>query len=137
MDSDSQEGGGSDSASNSSGELTIPSSAQQTSDESDSNKKTIKTDPCTSKKSPAFEWSVSNPEDDEQLSRRPSKDESSSSSESPQFGDEYTVYFYNTKEPTGSGLDNSLKECKADDSDSKVSVFANIKLTGKVIYGCP
>ncbi|XP_025832441.1 zinc finger SWIM domain-containing protein 8 isoform X3 [Agrilus planipennis] len=103
IDSDSQEGGGSDSASSSSsnGRNQVPN-----------------TKPENIQGTSRTDW-------DDPTSRRPSKDESSSSSESPQSGDEYTVYFYNPKDVDN--LSTSPKEPKAEDTDNR-NVFSNIKL---------
>lgn len=123
IDSDSQEGGGSDSASNSSAEIT-PLSTQQSgsSDDGELHKKIITNNLKSPKKKPNLNWIESS-------SRRPSKDESSSSnSESPQSGDEYNVYFYNSKEAPSTSAD-ILKEVTkhSEETDGKASVFANIK----------
>lgn len=131
IDSDSQEGGGSDSASNSSAELTAASTQQSgSSDDSDSNKKSLpNNNPSleTTPKKSSLGWSLTSAH--ESSSRRPSKDESSSSnSESPQSGDEYNVYFYNTKEITNTSNDVIKDSTKpSEDPDGKTSVFANIK----------
>lgn len=65
-------------------------------------------------------------------SRRASKDESTSSSNSdtPQSGDEYTVYFYNSKDSSTlydtSGNSTNTKDPKVEDGDGK-NLFTNVR----------
>lgn len=63
-------------------------------------------------------------------SRRPSKDESTSSSnsESPQSGDEYNVYFYNSKDigMISVNAQHSVS-VKLDDVDDKASMFSSLR----------
>lgn len=120
VDSDSQEGGGSDTSSSS--ERDTGASLQQSanSDDSDSGKKDSKKDD--------LEWDSG--EKHSEL-RRDSKDDSASSanSDSQQSGDEYNMYFYNTKQIDGLSA-NVQKEVKtADNGDNKSAVFANLKHT--------
>ncbi|ENN82733.1 hypothetical protein YQE_00899, partial [Dendroctonus ponderosae] len=68
--------------------------------------------------------------DTEEESRVPSKEESGSSSESPNSGDEYVVYFYNAKEENASldRPDNQLAISQSlDNSDSRFDVFSEIR----------
>lgn len=128
VDSDSQEGGGSDTASSSSSNRDNGGLLRQSgnSDDSDGSKKVYlaREQAGTSKKT--TEWdggSVGKM----CIFRRASKDEStfSSNSDSPQSGDEYNMYFYNTKE---ADLLNATKEPKTPDgSDGKPTIFANLK----------
>lgn len=110
-DSDSQEGGGSDAAS-SSGASSAAQSTQklpETAKEEDSPTEELK-----------------------EASRRPSKDESlsSSNSESPQSGDEYNVYYYDPKAALTDEIDKEHKEHKLEEQNSdKTDVFANIRRT--------
>ncbi|KAF5300151.1 hypothetical protein FQR65_LT09242 [Abscondita terminalis] len=127
IDSDSQEGGGSDSASSTSLDLS-PGHIQQSSSSDECNiKSSLPCDLDSISKKSALEWSLSN--ELTTSSRRQSKDESSSSnSESPQSGDEYNLYFYNSKEAISSSSDPLKESAKSsEESDSKTSVFANIK----------
>lgn len=123
VDSDSQEGGGSDiSSSSESSNRDTGASLQQSanSDGSDSGKKDSKKDD--------IEWDSSGKHCE---LRRDSKDDSASSanSDSQQSGDEYNLYFYNTKEMDVL-CSNIQKEVKtAESSDSKTTVFANLKHT--------
>lgn len=124
-DSDSQEGGGSDSSSNSSTDGNTPSTAQHSNNNSDSDKQLYKSLPSTSNV-----W-VQNSQRDQTLnSRRLSKDESTSSSnsESPQSGDEYHVYFYNAKDISliSNSAQNSVSP-KIDDNEDKSSVFSSLR----------
>ncbi|CAG9823361.1 unnamed protein product, partial [Phaedon cochleariae] len=109
-DSDSQEGGGSDSSSNSSQDSNTPSTAQHSINLSDND--TSKTNykpvlPPISIPSTSNVW-IKNAQSEplSSTSRRPSKDEStfSSNSDSPQSGDEYNAYFYppNPEDPAPS-----------------------------------
>lgn len=123
VDSDSQEGGGSDTSSSSgSSNRDTGASLQQSanSDDSDSGKKDSKKDD--------LEWDSG--EKHCEL-RRESKDDStlSSNSDSQQSGDEYNMYFYNTKEVDvlSSSAQKDVKTTDA--SDSKTTVFANLKRT--------
>lgn len=123
-DSDSQEGGGSDSSSNSSTDGNTPSTAQH-SNNSDSEKQIYKSLPSTS-----TVWITNSQRDQALSSRRLSKDESTSSSnsESPQSGDEYHVYFYNSKDMSliSNSAQNSIIP-KLDDADDKSSVFSSLR----------
>lgn len=135
LDSDSQEGGGSDSGSSTSSSSNVrtgPSTQQSVnSEDSDGGKKdfdkTLETQTSVDSKKSEVETSSSN---DEKLStsRRFSKGDSSSSSntESPQYGDEYNVYYYNSKD-IQNGQSEQKDSKQSDDSDSKPSVFASIK----------
>lgn len=112
VDFDSQEGGGSDTSSSSDRQ---PSGGN--SDDSDCGKKDSKKDDLL--------W------DSGEKLRRDSKDDSTSSTNSdfPQSGDEYNMYFYNTKDIDMLSA-NIQKESKTLDSDSgKTEVFANLKPT--------
>lgn len=119
-DSDSQEGGGSDSSeSSSSHNNRPPNTATDTASQSD--KKLPESDKDVKK------WTVT--------SRRNSKDDSTSSSNSESPGDDYNVYFYNSKEaPAGSLFestganpkDTDLADPSAATSSNKV-VFTNVK----------
>lgn len=124
-DSDSQEGGGSDSSSNSSTDGNTPSTAQHSNNNSDSDKPMYKSHPSTS-----TVWVQNSPRDQTLTSRRLSKDESTSSSnsESPQSGDEYHVYFYNSKDV--SLISNSAQTSvspKIDDTEDKTTVFSSLR----------
>lgn len=103
MDSDSQEGGGSDSGSTSSSNRDTAPSVQQSgnSEDSDSSK-----NPIALKQHDV---------------RRSSKDDSTAS-DSPPLGDDYNVYFYNSKEVGGAPGD--MQKEKVED---KNSIFANLK----------
>ena len=122
LDSDSQEGGGSDSGSSTSSSEScnrdIVESTQRSSNSEDSdNKKNYvesKNPSCLMlrKKSDVL--------NDGDLLRRISKDESTSSSNS---GDEYSIYYYNAKD-----VGNEVtKESK--DIESKANMFVNLKKT--------
>lgn len=115
FDSDSQEGGGSDSSSNSS-----RSRRNNERESTISNSNNYMNKPMTME-----EW-MNNPE--ASTSRRPSKDESTTStnSESPPSGDEYNVYFFNAKDQDASTTSNQKTE-KLEDADSKDNMFSNIK----------
>lgn len=123
VDLDFLEGGGSDtsSSSESSSNRDTGASLQQSgnSDDSDSGKKDSKKED--------LEW---DPTDKHCELRRDSKDDSTSSSnsDSPQSGDEYNMYFYNTKEADVLSS-NTQKEAKNLDASDKTSVFANLKRT--------
>lgn len=133
LDSDSQEGGGSDSGSStssSSNVRTAPSTQQSgNSEDSDASKKDYKS--LNTQNSPSdkkSEVEITSPNEEKpSTSRRCSKGDSSSSSntESIQYGDEYNVYYYNSKEVQNS--QNEQKEPKQEESESKPSVFASIK----------
>lgn len=75
-------------------------------------------------------WIQNTERDQTLVSRRLSKDESTSSSnsESPHSGDEYHVYFYNTKDVSlnSNSAQNSLIP-KIDDSEDKTTVFSSIR----------
>ncbi|KAH0814158.1 hypothetical protein GEV33_008633 [Tenebrio molitor] len=119
-DSDSQEGGGSDSSSS--------SSSNKNSGNSDSDGKNYaqkpQSVPSTSQSGKCGGWIEPNVV----VSRRPSKDESTSSSnsESPHSGDEYNVYFYNSKEAPPFDASAPNQKEKADDGDGK-GLFANVR----------
>ncbi|XP_031334214.1 zinc finger SWIM domain-containing protein 8-like [Photinus pyralis] len=127
IDSDSQEGGGSDSASSTSIELNSHIQQSSSSDDCNLMKNTVAHEHLKFDivKKSELEWTLTG--DVPSSSRRHSKDESSSS-ESPQSGDEYNLYFYNAKDNGGSGND-SLKDIKlTEDGDGKSQpLFANIK----------
>lgn len=121
LDSDSQEGGGSDSSSSTSSSIS----------------NTIENIRCvekltnmqsTSKKS-GEELEKSPLEENERLLRRPSKDDSLSSlnSESPHSSDEYNVYYYDSKAIVA--LDSvEMKDSKSSpDMLNKTSMFTNLK----------
>lgn len=113
VDSDYQEGGGSDTSSSS--ERDTGASLQQSpnSDDSDSVKK-------DDLKKDDLEWDS---EEKHCELRRDSKDDSTSSSNS---GDEYNVYFYNSKDMDDA---NAQKEAKSLDDEDKTEVFTNLKET--------
>lgn len=122
-DSDSQEGGGSDTASSSSSNRDIVLRPSGNSDESDKNNSS----PAMSKKR-ELDWDTPGMSK-HCLYRRPSKDDStlSSNSDSPQSGDEYTVYFYNSKDMDE--LNSSAqRESKSADTTQSGTLFANLKL---------
>lgn len=102
LDSDSQEGGGSDSGSSSSSNRDTAASIQQSgnSEDSDGSKNAL-----PSKKLET---------------RRLSKDDSTAS-DSPPLADDYTVYFYNSKDVS------SVGELQKEKSDDKNAIFANLK----------
>lgn len=122
-DSDSQEGGGSDSSSNSSTDGNTPSTAQHSSNNSDNDKQIYKSLPSTSTL-----W-VPNSQRDDTSSRRLSKDESTSSSnsESPQSGDEYHVYFYSSKDISLINSAQNSLSTKMDDTEDKTSMFSSLR----------
>lgn len=111
IDSDSQEGGGSDSSSSRSSsssnrlENRTPEEVQSTSKPPEEPVKTVEKKPI----------------------RRPSKDDSlsSSNSESPHSSDEYNVYYYDSK--AVASLENADKDPKSQHDIDKNAVFANIK----------
>lgn len=135
-DSDSQEGGGSDSSSNSScRDSNTPPTRQHSSDSMEDVKQTVKTpvnEPCSSRAGENWTtYDLPPPPDTEEESRRQSKDESSSL-DSPNSGDEYSVYFYNTKEATIATADNVAIQSTAasiplEHSDSKSDVFSELR----------
>ncbi|KAJ8939597.1 hypothetical protein NQ318_010604 [Aromia moschata] len=127
-------GGGSDSSSNTSVDSNTPSTAQHSNNTSDNdvNKQDYKPLQSPSVPSTSTVWvRAAQVQEEASGSRRPSKDESTSSSnsESPQSGDEYNVYFYNSKDI---GLINgnsaqSSGNLKLDDPDDKSSVFSSLR----------
>ncbi|KRT86467.1 hypothetical protein AMK59_1153, partial [Oryctes borbonicus] len=114
LDSDSQEGVGSDSgsSSSSSNQDTAASLQQSTNSDDSELKKDLSKDVDE----------MQGPSCDKELSRRPSKDESTTSSNS---GDEYNVYYFNTKDIS---LVNDLqKDLQVTDDSENKSVFANLR----------
>lgn len=131
-DSDSQEGGGSDSSSNSSADSNTPSTAQHSNNTSDNdiNKQNYK--PLQPMSVPGISNTWIRGAQVEQLpgSRRPSKDESTSSSnsESPQSGDEYNVYFYNSKDIDAINTSaQSSGSLKVNEPEDKSTMFSSLK----------
>lgn len=122
VDSDSQEGGGSDSS----------SSSSTTSSNRAAEVRRVELpvgEPSTSKQSPDDESDRSPSDDVKKTSRRPSKDDSlsSSNSESPQSGDEYNLYYYDSK--AIAAMENSeSKDAKVQqESVNNETMFANLK----------
>lgn len=118
FDSDSQEGAGSESSSTASRRNNVREPTVSDSDRSGSN---YQNNPSTSNMD---DWSQ-NPT--ASTSRRPSKDESTSStnSESPPSGDEYNVYFFNSKEQAFAA--GSSQKPDAKEEADKDQVFSSIK----------
>ncbi|XP_076268553.1 zinc finger SWIM domain-containing dorado isoform X5 [Rhynchophorus ferrugineus] len=140
-DSDSQEGGGSDSSSSSSSRDTnTPPTRQHSSGDNSSldakqNAKTPVNEPCEPSVADA-NWPGNDPPpsmDTEEQSRRQSKDESSSSLDSPNSGDDYSVYFYSSKEISSTDQGSSNGHCLGgsgmplDQNDGKNDVFSEIR----------
>ncbi|CAH1101597.1 unnamed protein product [Psylliodes chrysocephalus] len=129
-DSDSQEGGGSDSSSNISQDDRTPPTAQHSlasnNDATKGNLGTFKPAITVPIPTNSQSWTAQNvctP-----TSRRASKDESttSSNSESPQSSDEYNMYFYNAKD--AGMLPNPIQgSLKMDDPDDKSGMFSSLK----------
>lgn len=113
LDSDSQEGGGSDSSSSRSS-----SSSNRNENRSPENIQ------ATSKQAEEQEKPTENPT---KKTRRASKDDSlsSSNSESPHSSDEYNVYYYDSK--AVAAIENTEKDFKSQQEIDKNAVFANIK----------
>ncbi|KAJ9580171.1 hypothetical protein L9F63_004188, partial [Diploptera punctata] len=123
-DTDSQEGGGSDSATQRKLQLhsSTPSTSQQEVFDPDSD----------------VSGGGGSPPEDSEASRRPSKDESSSSSnsDSQQSGDEYNVYYYDPKallSNNNCGNINNITGGRDEQNPlSPNTVFANLKKTEDV-----
>ncbi|XP_060523765.1 zinc finger SWIM domain-containing protein 8 homolog [Cylas formicarius] len=118
-DSDSQEGGGSDSSSSSSSrDSNTPPARQNKVVPGDATPQQATPIPGTSKERRDVPWTTPDPDDER---RRRSKDESASSSDSPNSGDEYSVYFYsNGKDGGGDAFANQGDGgARSDDCDSK------------------
>ncbi|KAK9875007.1 hypothetical protein WA026_005817 [Henosepilachna vigintioctopunctata] len=122
FDSDSQECGGSDSSSNTSESNQGAAIRESTNSDSDGSSNNFAENAATPK---AEEWTQNVPAAG---SRRPSKDESTSSvnSESPQSGDEYNVYYYSPKEQDTFTNPNQ-KDDKLVEPDNKDAMFSSIK----------
>ncbi|XP_050312760.1 zinc finger SWIM domain-containing protein 8 homolog [Anthonomus grandis grandis] len=140
-DSDSQEGGGSDSSSSStssSRDSNTPvalnrcgldnalGDTPETVVVKDTVDNSCDSEACLDEKWPKFEPTT----DTEEESRRQSKDESSSS-ESPNSGDEYCIYFYNRSHEEGNSPDkpstSHVGALAADQTDGKSDVFSEIR----------
>lgn len=125
-DSDSQEGGGSDSSSNSSQECRTPLTAQHALSINNETKRNYKQVPTVSIPTTSVSW-VSQPQLTP-ISRRDSKDDSTSSSnsDSPQSSDEYNMYFYNSKD-IGLMHSNAQINHKVEEVEDKVGMFTAIR----------
>nr|XP_023026588.1 zinc finger SWIM domain-containing protein 8-like [Leptinotarsa decemlineata] len=131
-DSDSQEGGGSDSSSNSSQDSNTPSTTQHSLNSSDNDTSKENYKPLQSIPIPSTSntWTPNTPPPQVSTSRRPSKGESTSSSnsESPQSGDEYNMYFYNSKDINlVSASTQGDVNVKLDDSEDKSTMFSSLR----------
>ncbi|KAJ8948389.1 hypothetical protein NQ314_008429 [Rhamnusium bicolor] len=130
-DSDSQEGGGSDSSSNSSADSNTPSTAQHSNNTSDNDisKQNYKPLQSVSIPSTSNTWVRAAHVEQVSGSRRPSKDESTSSSnsESPHSGDEYNVYFYNSKDMGMTNSAQSSGNLKVDEPEDKSVMFSSLR----------
>ncbi|XP_074025698.1 zinc finger SWIM domain-containing dorado [Leptinotarsa decemlineata] len=131
-DSDSQEGGGSDSSSNSSQDSNTPSTTQHSLNSSDNDTSKENYKPLQSIPIPSTSntWTPNTPPPQVSTSRRPSKGESTSSSnsESPQSGDEYNMYFYNSKDINlVSASTQGDVNVKLNDSEDKSTMFSSLR----------
>ncbi|XP_028131047.1 zinc finger SWIM domain-containing protein 8 homolog isoform X1 [Diabrotica virgifera virgifera] len=125
-DSDSQEGGGSDSSSNSSQDGRTPPTAQHSlSSDNDTSKENYKPTQTVPIPNTSVSWT---PQPQRVSSRRDSKDDSTSSSnsDSPQSGDEYNMYFYNSKD-VGLLNTNPQNIPKLEESEEKSGMFSSLK----------
>lgn len=122
---DSQEGGGSDSSSNSSTDGNTPSTAQHSNNNNSESDKQVYSSLAT----PPNIWVQNSQGDQTLIARRLSKDESTSSSnsESPQSGDEYHVYFYNSKDVSSVNYSAQNISPKIDDTEDKTTVFSSLR----------
>lgn len=120
VDSDSQEGGGSDSSSNS-------STASSNRVLEDLRRGELPVEQPVSKP-PVHEEAERSPNDVKKNSRRPSKDDSlsSSNSDSPQSGDEYNLYFYDSKAIISMEQSESREAKLQQDANTK-PLLANLK----------
>ncbi|XP_034174231.1 zinc finger SWIM domain-containing dorado isoform X1 [Osmia lignaria lignaria] len=130
-DTDSQEGGGSESSSNS----NVSLKNAQDSDKHRSNASSeTHSDSSDSSNNKAACGSKSEQESDQEKdpSRRPSKDESSSSSSDSPSGDEYHVYYYDPKAvagTSGSSSKDSKNESQANTAPNASMVLGNLMKT--------